>query len=359
VTPAEWLRAMAQAPWWQYHGALAIELVTMAEPVDGKQTVRVTSDALAVRLCMSRTSLRRALDVLQAAGFCVVVGSKGRGGETVITMTDRRPFEIASNSEQKQTLDLIGRDGSGHIVEPTLDIIRTVETSIPDDSGDAQLSEMVCESLADLGDRGHFQLVDPDIIGSSDVVEGKILGRSAPISRARDLDLLRSPDLRSSDLQDPRRSGDIQIRGNGADEKPAKKRRVDPAKIPERAWLAADYLRGRVLQEDPAAAVGRKPWEETAGLRLAWANEFRLIHERDARPWDEIARVVYWLFHKQSGTARFVVQSPESLREKWDRIQAVRRNQSQQDKRGADGRPDPQAERAFKTINPSNVWGDQ
>lgn len=161
-----------------------------------------------------------------------------------------------------------------------------------------------------------------------------------------------------------------------ADTKP-RTRRVDASKIPERAWAAADYLRAQVLEECPAAVVGTRPWEagwrwppgsrgvregdgSRTGLRLAWANSFRLLHGRllkamrNGNPattpddtWNEISRAVHWLFHDQQETARFVVQSPDSIRDKWDRIQTARRRQQRApaQARGPDGRPDPQADR--------------
>ena len=74
MSAASWLRAAAEQPWWRDHAALAIELVIMADTSGGKPVVRTTSDMLAVRMRMSRTSLRRALDALQAAGFPLING---------------------------------------------------------------------------------------------------------------------------------------------------------------------------------------------------------------------------------------------------------------------------------------------
>ena len=100
------------------------------------------------------------------------------------------------------------------------------------------------------------------------------------------------------------------------------------AKIPDRAWKAADYLREQVLAEDPAALVHREPWgsEVRSGWRLKWADEIRLMVTRDGRTYEQIADVLRWVFHEQSGDAKFIVQSADALREKFDRIQAVRRN---------------------------------
>lgn len=112
--------------------------------------------------------------------------------------------------------------------------------------------------------------------------------------------------------------------------------------------------------------VGTRTWdtESQTGLRLTWANEFRLMHARvlsairnetpDASvddAWDVIAKTVHWLFHKQpAGGPRFEVESPTSLAKKWDRIQTARRRQraeAAKPARAADGRPDPQSDKEF------------
>jgi hypothetical protein len=105
--------------------------------------------------------------------------------------------------------------------------------------------------------------------------------------------------------------------------------------IPERAWQGADYLRHRVLEQQPGNALRKKPWTDEleaptnrpGGARWKWANELRLMVAVDGRDWDDIAKTLAWLFDGQPGTgdgAKFVVQSPKSLREKWDRIQLQR-----------------------------------
>lgn len=149
-----------------------------------------------------------------------------------------------------------------------------------------------------------------------------------------------------------------------------KQRRIDPDKIPPRAWQAADYLRGQVLAQNAASFLGTKPWsaEAKTGARLTWANSFRLLHDQTLKAmrnadaattadaaWDEIARSVHWLFHKQPpGEVRFVVESPESLRAKWDRITTARKNRSTAAPRGADGRPENVTRRQWKS---GDEWG--
>lgn len=92
--------------------------------------------------------------------------------------------------------------------------------------------------------------------------------------------------------------------------------------IPPEAWTAADTLRALVLGEQPTNAIGKAPWgpDQRKGRRKAWANEFRLLLTRDKRSTQDLGDVLRFLFRGQTGDARFVVHSPSTLREKWDRI---------------------------------------
>lgn len=135
----------------------------------------------------------------------------------------------------------------------------------------------------------------------------------------------------------------------------AKRRTPDPTRIPDRAWAGADYLRSRLVTEDPASWIARQKWDAGVkeGTRLKWADTIRLLNEADKHDYDEIAKVVSWLFSQPLGGPRFVVQSPESLREKWDQIQAVRRNKSAPQRgRQPDNRPPPE----FKRWDTESSW---
>lgn len=323
---------------------VAITLVAVARISDGAPRVVTSSSELERYFGMARGKIRRVLDALEAAGFCRVWTAKGRGGITSIALLDPRPFEM-------------------QLSLPISPIIQS----------DVQDAEMVCESLADHGDRGHLI----DHLDSDE--KAQMIGGG----RARDQDLQRSPsdpplrsDLRSSSSRDLT-SKEIQISPlekmaawleTSEGDPPAKavRKRIDADAIPDRAFAAADYLRGRVLNENKAAFVGRRPWDGKAGLRLDWANGFRVLHRHvveamknadaavgDAEAWAEIAKTVKWIFTGQSTKARFIVESPDAVREKWDRIQAVRRNnraksdEESKPKRG-DGRPDPMAARELQ-----------
>jgi hypothetical protein len=91
---------------------------------------------------------------------------------------------------------------------------------------------------------------------------------------------------------------------------------------PAEAFVFADELRRLVLEAQPTNALAGKPWGEN-GARLAWAKAIDAMHRRDARAWADIPPVLDWLFHRQVGDAKFVVHSPDALREKWDRIAAA------------------------------------
>lgn len=131
---------------------------------------------------------------------------------------------------------------------------------------------------------------------------------------------LRSPisDLRSSDV--PESSG-TQLESDGPEDDQEEESDTGPA-IPPEAWTAADTLRGLVLADQPTNTIRKAPWgpEQTRGRRRSWANEFRLLFERDERTPKELGDVLRFVFRGQTGDAKFVVQSPTTLREKWDRI---------------------------------------
>lgn len=347
MTPREWLRSSLVARWWSLPDdqfRVGLTLVAMSDS-DGR--VATTYGHLVVVCRMPRTSVRRALQALSAAGFCAIEARAGRGGETVVVITDRGSFgtsELVDSTEQ-----FAPGESQADLLDTGPRIFSTVN------SGPLQSPEMLCESLADLGDRGHLIARNPDLL---QVITPEI----RPISsRASDLDLQQSSgsDLRSPDSQDLTSLEKQKVR--------PKARRVDPLKVPPRAWAAADYLRRAVLQVNAAAFVGTKPWDKDVGLRLAWANSFRLLGDQtlramknagpatDGDAWDAIAKTVSWLFNGQGPSHRFVVESPDSLREKWDQIQAVRRNKQSQPARGSDGRPDPIATREYKRLTPGDL----
>ena len=95
------------------------------------------------------------------------------------------------------------------------------------------------------------------------------------------------------------------------------------AKPSDCSLVAADYLRKRILEDQPSNVLSKKPWNEGSATRLAWGRVFDTINKIDGRNFDDIAIVVAWLFDEQNA---FVVQSPTSLRGKWDRIDKQRNN---------------------------------
>lgn len=361
-------------PWWRLTAdqfRIAMTLVAIAEFRDGAARVTASTSDFERFFGMPRSKIRRALEALERAGFCQIWSSKGRAGTTSVVLRDARPF----NS--------------------------TIQRAIPERLSETQDADMVCESLADLGDRGHLPGTITGTITSSDSDDLAIRSGNHSGGRAPDQDLQRSsPDL-GSDLRPPdpvdltsntKKSPIEKLAAPWVDEAASQpgsdaetttaRSRLDPDAIPDRAWAAADYLRAQVLAENRAAFVGTKPWESgwefpaagkpikvgdgsRSGLRLSWANAFRLLNGKvvaamknadpkvtEADAWSEIARTVRWLFLDQPVEPRFVVESPDSLREKWDNIQRNRANRARADAqpkaRGADNRPDPQAAREFK-----------
>lgn len=107
-------------------------------------------------------------------------------------------------------------------------------------------------------------------------------------------------------------------------------KRVAQRAIPDRAYAAADWMRAYVIARFPYAYIARRPWgHEKLNDRLVWASQLTAIAEPkpvglDGRGWEEVARVVKWLFEEQIDRERpFVVQSPKALRDKWGNIQAA------------------------------------
>lgn len=339
MTHQQWLRAAMAARWWSLPDSQVRVGLTLVSMADNAGRLVTTRDHLVMVCRMPLTTVRRALDALEAAGFCTVASRPGRGGETIVTITD------SGSSQPTETAVKCAPLESGADLMKANSRIFSAQ-----DGGSFQRTETLCESLADLGDRGRLIVGNPDLF---EAIGPKIRPGA---SRASDLDLQKpsGSDLRSPDSQDLTRSEIQKV--------PPKARRVDPLKVPPRAWAAADYLRKRVLEVNAAAHVGTKPWAGDSGLRLSWANSFRLLGDQtlkalknagpatDADSWTAIARTVQWLFDGQGPSHRFVVESPDALREKWDAIQAVRRNKQNAPARGADGRPDPIAATTHKRL---------
>lgn len=363
---------------------VAMTIVSMT-PEAGPMTASFTVAELSATCRMTRASTRRAIDALVRCGFMSAETEIGRTGMTTVSI-------IAAGhliAEQNRSVGV----NSG--TRPAI----LTEHGRPFDSGQTghlisstKSSELVENSLADLGDLGHLKPPDPAISDSTLRLNASNLPFS---SRARDQDLLRSSQkdlIRSSDLEILTRSigpefqtpytpvnqespspMDDQhelfaaptkpekvngLHDSDSEPKPkpratGKRKRTDPANIPERAWRAADYLRAQVLGKNAAAVAGAKPWDagwvwegreakrvgdgSRNGLRLSWANSFRLFAgllkqalanggkpSTDDHTWDEIAKTVHWLFHGQPTGVNFVVESPDTLRDKWDRIQDCR-----------------------------------
>jgi hypothetical protein len=310
---------------------------------DGRRVLVTTTENLAAQCGVDRGVIRRALAALVAGRFCTVASSRGSGGNTTIGLT------WSGHSEGLETIPEYRQS-------PPTSAIKS-SSSRPLDSGNrdhSQAHETVCESPAIGGDHGHSNRPIA-------AIPGQIL----------DLDL-RSEDLsgRSSTPEDL--SNNLSQRPSEP-AKPKRKPKIDPSKISARAWDGADYMRKLMIAETPDSLFASQQWAGQGGRRLAWAHSLQRLHDGLARAakllemdaagraalWDEIARTVFWLYNRhdpsrphQGDESRFVVESPDSLSTKWDKIQLVRRNQAAAVKaravpRGAapDNRPPPEFKR--------------
>lgn len=419
ASPIGWLRELVGSPWWALPAEqlrVALTLVAMAEVREGVPVVTTNLGQLSAKLGMQRSAAHRALAELADAGFCRITAVRGRGGQTEITLTAEEAVRELLITETSQSLTPCFRpvgehylptfrtnDDAGHeLYQPLVNVGESEENPVDREHLEsARREHLQVEVIADesgekIDGREHFEFENLEHFASR---PDQDLQRSPLPDLISDLRSPTSRDLSNTETQisDHSPSGaDDGVRGGDGmsndpepgDDLPGAKeprRRIDAAKIPERAWAAADYLRAQVLEQNAAAIVGTRQWEagwswpagskgvregdgSRAGLRLAWANTFRLLHQRlikalkSANPaataddaWNEISRCVWWLFHGQTSSARFRVESPDSLATKWDRIQSARREQRDEKPvaRGADRRPDPQAQRQFTR------WGGQ
>ncbi len=120
-----------------------------------------------------------------------------------------------------------------------------------------------------------------------------------------------------------------------------------PERISERALRGADYLRAMVLDRNPEADIGRRPWDgvkrppnvyrqpppdplRAIGYRLKWADEIRLLVEQDEATYEQVGEVIKWLWYNQPPElgAGFIVESADSLRAKWPRIRGMMRGRA-------------------------------
>lgn len=120
------------------------------------------------------------------------------------------------------------------------------------------------------------------------------------------------------------------------------KRVLNVDRIPKTAWDYADRMRQRLLERDPGLALRHVKWdiETKTGQRAQWAEAFRIMADKDKRPWDEIGAVLKWLFTEDH---MFTIQSPSSLIEKFDRVREAMRKAAKPapPRPGADTRPTP------------------
>jgi hypothetical protein len=103
-------------------------------------------------------------------------------------------------------------------------------------------------------------------------------------------------------------STDEQVGGDGQSEDEAKERRKQRRSTPEDETCAR-WLFGRILANNP----GHKPPSFEA-----WADDVRLMRERDSRSHREICELFGWAQDDEFWKAN--VLCPAKLREKWDQL---------------------------------------
>lgn len=120
--------------------------------------------------------------------------------------------------------------------------------------------------------------------------------------------------------------------------------------LPREAYEIAEYLRAKILGGQPDHRLGL-PTYWTLSLKASWAETIDLMMRRDKRTAVAAKALIDWVFGDQGGCdARFVVESPRAMREKWDAI-----SRAAKDARAHKAKSEPYApERTI--INPG---GDQ
>lgn len=110
---------------------------------------------------------------------------------------------------------------------------------------------------------------------------------------------------------------------------------------PVEAFRLADGLRSHILESEKGHRIGKGAnadarWPKSA-TRRSWAVEADRMHRLDERDWGASAGHVRWLWSDANLSAEFSfrVESMSALREKWDKIAAVRA-------RSKPSAPDPQ-----------------
>jgi hypothetical protein len=94
----------------------------------------------------------------------------------------------------------------------------------------------------------------------------------------------------------------------------------DKPALSDNALRAASYLRAKIVERSPTCAAARLNWDIH---QAKWAKTLDLLNNRDGASWADIRSSIDWLHEAEN---LFVVQSADSLRKKWDSIQANRRN---------------------------------
>lgn len=336
------------------HLAVAAHLVRRAAdepalwraPSGAMVTVRiggvvVAQDRFADDVGVTRAVVRRALENLQTAGW---LSYRTIAGHTLVELSVDRTGKVSAGSVVSEK----DPDTIQGLIQPLIQgspPITAATSDASDGDSTAVIQPLIQGSIhggfSDPGvadDNGSDTNELPDVTHSHDPAE-RISEVPLASHAVRDLDLLPESDLRSGSEISPSERSLSTPAAKGKREKAA------PEPPPPYAFRAADRMRSRVLGQWPGHALQHKAWTETAPTRVAWAREFRRMIEIDKRAMAEVGAVVVWLFEGQTGEARFVVQSPDALRKKYDRILAQMQREAAEKAAGK-----PATERKWKEI---------
>lgn len=122
-----------------------------------------------------------------------------------------------------------------------------------------------------------------------------------------------------------------------------------PKPLHPKASALAEHLRGAILAEKPDHALG-KPSGWTDKRRKSWEKTCHHVLATDGRSFGRACELVDWVFGDQGGSeARFVVESPKALRDKWDKIETAMQ-------RKGGGSPGAKPQSALSLLGPG--WRD-
>ncbi len=112
---------------------------------------------------------------------------------------------------------------------------------------------------------------------------------------------------------------------SGEDENHEPKERNGKRRIPEppiEAMIASHLLLGYVIKNSPESRIAKAPEKSKELKALSWADDIRLMNERDRIGYPEIEVMIHWSQRHEFWAT--VILSAQNLRAKWDMMVAQR-----------------------------------